>query len=215
MKIFIDFDDVIFNTKKFVVDYKKIFNYHGIGEDVYEKYYYDYPANKNKKFKKYDAGMHIREIGKNFSIDIKKIEKDINKFIRNTRKYIFEDTYTFIRQFRKKDLNIFSFPKIKFQEAKIKNSGIKKYFNRSILTDEPKAKAIMELIKKDRINKKEAIYFIDDRLEHIEDVKKKIPKIIEILLTRREGRHKYSSKGNSDYKAINLNEVVKIINPKN
>lgn len=212
MKIFIDFDDVIFNTKKFIVDYKAIFKRHGISEKIYERYYYDYSVNKDKKFKKYDSRMHIKEIGKKLSIDIKKIENDISNFTRNTSKYVFKDAYKFIKWFRKKDLNIVTFPKIKFQGTKIENSGIKKYFNQSILSNSSKAKAIIGIIKKEKINKKEVIYFIDDRLEHVEDVKKKIPRVIAILLTRWGGRYKYSPKGNFNYKAINLDEVLKIIN---
>lgn len=210
MKIFIDFDDVLFNTREFVVDYKTIFKLHGISEKVYDQYYYNYPANKNKIFKKYNSKMHVREIGKNFSINTKKIEKDITDFIKNTKKYIFKDVYNFISKYSKKDLYIISFPKIGFQEAKIKNSGINKYFRKSIPTSSLKSEAIKKLIRKN-----ETIYFIDDRLESVEDVKKKIPKVITILLARKEGRHKYPNKGKADYKAVNLKEVSTIIKNKN
>ncbi len=211
MIIFIDFDDVLFNTRKFVIDYKKIFKLHGISEKIYDRYYYNYPANKNKIFKKYNSKMHVREIGKKFSINVKKINNDISNFIKNTKKYVFKDVYKFLKIFPKKDLYIISFPKIGFQKAKIKNSEINKYFKRSISTSNLKSSVIKELIKKEKINKNESVFFIDDRLESIEDMKKKIPKVITILLGRKEGRHKYLSKGNADYKAANLNEALKII----
>ncbi|KKP79743.1 MAG: hypothetical protein A2271_00370 [Candidatus Moranbacteria bacterium RIFOXYA12_FULL_35_19] len=211
MKIFVDFDDVLFNTRKFVIDYKKIFKSYGISEKIYDKYYYNYPVNKNKSFKKYNSIMHVREIGKNFPINARKIEKDIDNFIKNTRKYIFKDAYEFVSKYSKKDLYIISFPKIGFQEKKIKNSGMNKYFEKSISTSGLKSNVIRELIKEKKIEKNETIYFIDDRLESIEDMKKKNPQIITILLGRKEGRHKYLGKGNSDYKAVNLGKVLKII----
>ncbi|HRY82815.1 MAG TPA: HAD hydrolase-like protein [Candidatus Moranbacteria bacterium] len=207
MKIFIDFDDVLFDTREFVIDYKKIFKSYGINEKIYDKYYYNYPANKNKSFKKYNSKMHVREIGKNFPINARKIEKNITNFIKNTRKYIFKDVYKFVNRFSKKDLYIISFPKIGFQETKIKNSGINKYFEKSISTSGLKSKIIKNLIKKNEI-----VYFIDDRLESVENVKKKIPSVVTILLGRKEGRHKYSGKGNFDFRAVNLREVFKIIN---
>jgi FMN phosphatase YigB (HAD superfamily) len=211
MKIFIDFDDVIFNTRKFTVDYKKIFNSHGISEKIYEKYYYDYPVNRGKDFKKYHPGMHIREIGKNFSFNIKKLENDIAQFTKNTKKYIFKDFYVFIKQFRKEDLYLLSFPNIKFQKTKIKNSGISRYFKQSILTNGLKSDAIKKVVKNKKKEKTEEIYFIDDRLKHVEDVKRGILKSRVILLSREEGRHKHSNEGSFYYKATNLNEVMQII----
>jgi FMN phosphatase YigB (HAD superfamily) len=211
MKIFIDFDDVIFNTRKFTKSYKRIFKMHGINEETYEKYYYDYPANVGKDFKKYHPGMHIRAIGKNLPIDAIKLENDIINYIKSTKKYVFRDVSKFIKQFNKKNLYLISFPDIKFQEAKIKNSGIKKYFKQSVLTSGLKSNAICKLIKKEKINK-ENIYFIDDRTKHIEDVKKILPKAIAILLNRKEGRHEYRGRGAADYEAKNLREVLKIIN---
>lgn len=211
MKIFIDFDDVIFNTYKFTIDYKKIFKLYGISEKMYEKYYYDYPINRGKDFKKYHPGMHIREIGKNFSFNIKKLENDIAQFTKNTKKYVFKDFHGFIKQFRKEDLCLLSFPNIKFQKTKIKNSGISKYFKQSILTNGPKSSEIKKSIKKQGTKKTENIYFIDDRLRHIEDVKNEIPRVRTILLSREEGRHKHSDKGNFDYKAVGLYEITKII----
>lgn len=211
MKIFIDFDDVLFNTGKFVVGYKAIFKSHGISDKVYKKYYYDYPVNKGKKFKSYNWEIHIREISKRFPLDVRKIKSDITDFIKNTGKYVFRDVYEFVRKFSKKDLYLISFPRIKFQETKIKNSGISKYFKRVVLTSSLKSTAISKLIAKEKIKKNEAIYFIDDRLEIIEDMKKKLPRVIAIFLKRKEGRHKYPPGGNFDYEARNLREAGKII----
>jgi FMN phosphatase YigB (HAD superfamily) len=214
MKIFLDFDDVMFHTKKFVIDYRALFRKQRIKKEIYTKYYYAYPCNKNKDFKRYDPQAHVKAIGKNFPINAKKIQKDIAKFIENTRPYVFPDVLSFFKSFSKKDLYLISFPKIKFQASKIKNSGLEKFFKQIILANEGKGRTLSNWIKKNKIKKEEKIYFIDDRLEKIEEVKEKNPNVITILLKRKEGRHKYASKGRADYVATNLRAVKKIVENK-
>ena len=38
MKVFIDFDDVLFNTKKFIEDMEVIFQKHGISKNIFMKH---------------------------------------------------------------------------------------------------------------------------------------------------------------------------------
>jgi FMN phosphatase YigB (HAD superfamily) len=173
MKIFLDFDDVLFHTKKFTIDYRAIFRKRGVKKEIYTKYYYAYPCNEKKDFKRYNPQEHVKAIGKNFPINAQKLKKDISKFIEDTRPYVFTDVQSFIKNFSKKDLYLISFPKIKFQLAKIKNSGLEKFFKRTILANAGKAEALNRQIRKDKIKKGERIYFIDDRLEKIEEMKEK------------------------------------------
>ena len=57
MKIFIDFDDVLFNTKDFIRDIKIVFRRHGVSEDVFSETYknanrFSLEGRKEKKVKK-------------------------------------------------------------------------------------------------------------------------------------------------------------------
>jgi len=79
VKIFIDFDDVIFNTKRFRADFEKVFSQFGITADIFRKNYYNYSPNK-KSFsaKTYFLEKHLAVIRKHViltSRNLKKVSK--------------------------------------------------------------------------------------------------------------------------------------------
>jgi len=136
MKIFIDFDDVLFNTKNFIEDIKNIFKKFGISEKIFYETYRDRirnSDNKNEEMRTYDPLFNFKKIKEKIKIDTKKLENDFNILIKNTSKYIFGDTENFFRNVDKKNIFILSFGKNKFQEEKIINSGIGKYINKIIV----------------------------------------------------------------------------------
>ncbi|MFA5993591.1 MAG: hypothetical protein WC823_01375 [Parcubacteria group bacterium] len=212
MKIFIDFDDVLFNTKKFVVDYKKIFRLHGINEDMYKKYYYDYPPNKkNSKLKKYIAEPHIDRIGEKEKIDVSDLKHDIEVFLSKASKYVFPDVDYFLSSFKKEDSYLISYSKNKFLESKINNSGVTKYFKEIIMTDFLKSSPVRDIMRKDDIGKDERIFFLDDRIEQIDDVKKHHKFIETIFINRKEGRYQNVADEMCDFVCYNLKQAKKII----
>lgn len=212
MKIFIDFDDVLLNTKKFRSDYKNLFSVNGIPNNIFEKYYYDYPVKKrNGKLIKYDSGEHLKQIKNKEKIKTAKLHRDISKLIKEIERYVFSDARKFLETFNKGDLYLISYAKTKFQERKIKNSGLAKYFRKIIIIDKLKAAAIKKILKQKQAAMKEKMYFIDDRAEQINDVKKKIPAIMTILIKRKEGRYSNKKTKYCDYVVKNLIKAKKII----
>lgn len=212
MKIFIDFDDVLLNTKKFIKNFRKIFKENGISELVFRKYYYDYPIRqKGGRLKKYDSIEHVKRIKKELGMDTRKLEKDLKKFIETAEKYVFSDVEQFLLNLRKDDLYLVSYAKTKFQEDKIKNSGLAKHFKGIIILDKMKSDALKSIIKKDKISKKEKLYFIDDRVEQVSDVKRNIPALKTLLMRRKEGRYSDMRSRYCDFEVKNLKEAAKII----
>ncbi|MDO8240405.1 MAG: HAD hydrolase-like protein [Candidatus Moranbacteria bacterium] len=212
MKVFLDFDDVLFNTKKFVVDYKKIFRLHGISEDVYKKYYYDYlPNKKNSKLKKYISEPHIDKIGKEEGIDVSALKQDIEVFLGTASKYVFSDVYDFLGSFKKNDSYLISYSKNKFLESKIKNSGVAKYFKKVVMTDSLKSLPVRDIMREDNIKKDEQVFFLDDRIEQIDDVKKHYKWIKTVFINRKEGRYQNIADDMCDFECKNLKQAKKII----
>lgn len=212
MKIFIDFDDVLLNTKEFIKNFRKIFRKNGITELVFRKYYYDYPIRRKRgSLKKYDSMEHVKRIRQELGMDTRKLEKDLKKFIKTTKKYVFSDVEQFLLNFKKKDIYLVSYAKTKFQEDKIKSSGLARHFKRIIISDKMKFSALKSIIKKDKINKKEKLYFIDDRMKQINDAKKNIPALKTFFMRRKEGRYGDKRSSYCDFEIKNLKEAAKII----
>jgi hypothetical protein len=217
MKIILDFDDVIFNTRKFTDDYKKIFYDHGISEDIFEKCYRGRQSLKKGTRRPYDPQEHLVAIKALQSINVKGINKQIDRFIRQANKYIFPDAIEFLKKFNKNDLYLVSYGDgEKFQGAKIKSAKIGKYFRKIIILNRPKLYGIREVMgdaKRGVADKKknEAIFFLDDRVELIEEVKRKYSSISTILMKRKEGRYDGKKDKYCDFEVKNLKEAAKLI----
>lgn len=206
LKIFLDFDDVLFNTRDFVVDYKKIFRKFGISDELFQKYYYGYPVKKGGKIMKYNPYEHLKRIKESSNIDTKELKKAIDDFVEDTAQYIFPDARDFLESFSKKELLLLSYGETKFQNLKVSNSGITKYFSKIIIGDKLKSEMISKLVKESDTN-----YLLEDRVEQITDVEKKFPFVKTVLLKRKEGRYDDKKNKYCEFEAKNLEEVSKII----
>lgn len=213
MKVFIDFDDVIFNTHKFVVDIKKAFRKYGIDDELFQKSYIDYPIkNKNGTIKKYEPSKHIDTLEREFDFDGRKLREDVEKITKDASSYVFSDVAGFLKNFGKNNFHVISYGDTDFQEEKIANCGISKLVKTITVSDKFKSDSIKKIIGKHGIELiDEQAYFIDDRVEQIIDVKKTYPEIRTVLLKRKEGRYDDKKNKFCDFECKNLRQVEKII----
>lgn len=210
MKIFIDFDDALFDTKMFVNDIQGIFEKNGIPEKMFKKYYKELPAKEgDERVKKYNPYKQIRRI-RSLGIETKGIEKGFRKLISDTKRYLFKDGVDFLKRFQKEDLYIVSFGDSKFQKEKIKNSGIGKYFKKVLIIGVSKAVGIRKILKSRNLEPGEALIFIDDRAKFLKDIKKSYPGMVTFLLKRSEGRYDDKKTKYCDFEVKNFDDVVEI-----
>ena len=170
MKIFIDFDGVIFDTGLFKKSLAKVFSEGGVPKKDFEKSYR--LIFKNQKTT-YSPLKHIGFFAKNKKVDSKKILFRTGKLLKNLKSYVFNDAKTFLKHFTKNNLYLLSYGDLKFQRQKIKAAGISKHFKRVIVTKGNKLKIIEKIAGKDKFKKGERIIFIDDKPSHIKEVKQK------------------------------------------
>lgn len=211
MKVFIDFDDVIFNTKKFKEDLKNMFPLHGVSSEIFDKYYVD--PNDSRAIKTFNPWLHIERICNNESeIDKEKLNKFVQIFIADISSYIFNDVYDFIETVDKKNIVVVSFGEQKFQAKKVFNSNIGKKIKNIVITQSSKKEVIEKILQKEKNMNQEKTFFLDDRVEQIKDVKEKFPQIITILIKRPEGRYQEMRKDEyCDYETHDLMGAQDII----
>jgi len=203
-QLFIDFDDVIFNTKDFVRDLKKLFFTYGVTETQYTDTYYTCSPSEKGLLRKYDPIRQVDELG-SIGVDTIKLKKDINRFIKNINKYVFSDVQKFLSSFPDDELYIVSYGIGDFQTKKIMNSGIKKYFKKIIVTDDFKSVPVKKLL-----NSK--AFFLEDRVEQLDDMKDNLPQVTTVFVKRAKGRYNDKKSDKCDYMVSNLAEAKKIIN---
>lgn len=211
MKLFIDFDDALFDTKQFITDIKKIFFKNGISEKIFRKYYRDpEPKKEGSIVRKYNPYKQIERI-KMQGFNTRKIEKEFFNLLKNNEKYIFKDGIAFLRELKGEELYVVSYGDKKFQREKIINSGIAEYFKKILIIDISKAVAIRKILKNKTIKNGEALIFIDDRAKFLEDIKKSYPGMVTFLLKRPEGRYNDKRTKYCDFEVRGFDEISNII----
>lgn len=207
MMMFIDFDDVIFNTKKFKNDLIDIFLLNGITKKEFERSYYSKDGKSKNDY--YDLEKQIDAIMTKKNIDKRKLKKEIRLFMSDLSSYVFDDFYIFTKNFKKKELCLLTYGNEKFQGKKIKGSAIGRYFGTIIITKKNKTKSILYFLKK--MKYKNAV-LIDDQPKYIDDAKEKSRNLIAFHMRRPEGRYKRLKSKECDYEAKNFFQILKKIN---
>jgi len=211
MIIFIDFDDVLFNTKDFSACLKEFFAKAGIDQELFQKYYYDSNDQSKDKVRLFDPNGLFLRLEKYEKIDTSKIRHDFATKLQALERFVFEDATDFLVTMGKENLQLISFGLTSWQQNKIKGSGIDKLVENFVITEKPKAQEIGQLLAQIKLGVEEKIFFIDDRAEHLKDVKKAFPQIITIFLCRKEGRYCDQKNEFCDWQAHDLKEVEEII----
>lgn len=212
MIIFIDFDDVLFNTKSFKDELALVFDKNQVTKENFDGYYLDYPRRKpDGTLEKYDIGKHIEILDKKFRVDTRELRVDVEKLMDRSSEYLFPDSVEFLKQFSVEQIYIVSFGDTPFQEMKIGNCNIGGFCEKIIITDSLKSHEIGNaLLKTD--SGREKIFFIEDRIDQIDMVKKTIPEVTTVHVRRPEGRYQDECLGTCDFDVTNLKEAGKIIN---
>ncbi|HBI34362.1 MAG TPA: hypothetical protein DEA43_01580 [Candidatus Moranbacteria bacterium] len=210
MKVFIDFDDVIFNTKKFREDLEALFDSNGVSKEIFQKYYTD--PKDQRAIKTFNPWLQAERISRVMDFDVNKLTEAINEFIFDISRYVFVDVLDFVNMLGSKNIYVVSYGDLEFQHKKINGSMVDKYLDNIIVTENLKSEIISKIIAEDDMEKNEKIFFLDDRIEQIRDVKEKFPNIVTILVKRPEGRYQEMQKEDCcDYEVHNLKEAEKII----
>ncbi len=211
MKIFIDFDDTIFNTKKFKHDLISIFLKHGVTLSDFENSYYAFQKPNKTKGLHYDPRAQIRALKKNNRGDGKKLEEEISVFLSKLETYVFGDVLKFLQMFPRRNLFILSYGHDVFQRKKIKGAGISGLVRRVFVNGNNKIELVMYLARKYAFSPKEDIILIDDRSEQLSRTKKTQQRVKTFHICRKEGRYSDLVCLEKDYSVKNLKEAARII----
>ena len=105
-------------------------------------------------------------------------------------------------------MNLLTLGNQNFQPKKIKESGIKKYFDNIYCTSIPKSKYLQDLI-----DKNEKFIIVDDRGDALEEIVKKFPKAIAIEMRRAKEVHDPAECPSNfrGSKITNLKQLIEIL----
>ena len=173
MKIIFDFDDTIFDTQNFKVEFEGIFYSMGVSKELYRETYYSTKVVRgNKVFYKYSLQNQLEAIARiNKQINLEQLTGKMDVFLSDLKRFVFEDFYQAITGLNKEDLFLISFGGGDFKKKKIEGGGVAKYFSQ-IKTGDDKSEMAKELL----LDPGEKIFVIDDKPAQLEVIREVLPK---------------------------------------
>ena len=204
MKIVLDFDDTIFNTYQLVREFIVVFKRLGFQEKQFWSVY----AECKKKAGGFDKEVLIDLFAELKSFDKEGVSEKIDFVINRSKKFVYPDFFDFADSFKKKDLILLSFGTNDFQRIKIENTGVPSKFKEVIITNQDKVFDLKDILRK---NRKEKIFFIDNKANQIDKVKEELPQIITMQMNRLQSKHSYIKSRLTDYVIKDLYKAEDII----
>jgi FMN phosphatase YigB (HAD superfamily) len=205
MKVFVDFDDVLFNTGAFVAHLKSIFADFGINEELFTKTYEAMRTAAHGGNFCYRFDKHVAKIREHKAVDEAALIGALEAALKNTEAFVFADSKEFLRFLTERghDVRVLSFGDQGFQTNKIQASGIELLVNEIIVTNEDKETAIGHVLGEST----DPAYFFDDRVFFLESVKKVFPQVTTVLVQRSEGRFRDTRTLLCDQRVATLDEA--------
>lgn len=209
MKIVLDFDDTVFNTHQMMGDFVKISEKAGFTEDEFWTAYQKCKEKVKDLDIKVLADLLYKDIIRTTPL-LKKEEiiKGWNSVLVKADNFIYHDFFDLADSFDKKDLTLLSFGATEFQKEKIERSKIDSLLNEIIITKADKVNDFKNITQK---YGDEKIFFIEDKADQIDQIKKEFPQIITFKMERSQGGHIKTRSELTDYIVKDLDEVRKII----
>jgi len=206
MKLFVDFDGVLFNSQKFRRDLVSQMKKSGFSrQEVYDTY------NVECLDGNYCPADHLARLAKIRKFNLRLAQARIENLIVSAKKYLFsdvEDSLKIISKMPDYRLELISLGHPKFQPKKIKKTGIDKYFQKLHFTAIPKVEYLQSVAKKN-----EKFMIVDDRGDTLEEISKNFPKVVAIEMRRKENIHDPAERPSNfrGAKIIDLKQLIEIL----
>lgn len=210
MTIFIDLDDVLFDTAAFTIELKNVFASCGIGEDLFHATYIK-AREHDEGAQVYSYAHHLAILDKEHDYDSTKINAAVEHLLEHTKAFVFDDVESVLVTLRDQGHKIclVSFGSSSIQNGKVCGSGLEKYFDEMIIGEINKGESIKTFLDG---GKGDDCVFLEDRTEHISSVKRVCPKITTMLVRRPEGRYHDEKTSLCDFTVGSMSEAGEIIN---
>lgn len=181
---YLDFDDTLFDIKRFSDDFRKVLLLCGVTQTFIDTYYCKETPRPAGISKSYHLMTHPEELLYDQSINKEDLKNKLFNHIKQANKYVYPDALTFLKTKKKENVFIITYGDPSWQKLKIDNSTIRDYFQEYLVQEDGlKHHAIMYLQKKYSL-KKRVSFFIDDRLKHINQIDLMGEKVHPIYINR-------------------------------
>lgn len=200
MKIFFDFDDVLFNTQAFVDENFKVFARYGVSAELYRETYVAARQLGNEWVKVYNMDAHLETLKDLVpGFDAESVRAGVEKTLSDTSHFVFPEVEACLRKLKERgcELYVISFGRPEFQRSKIQNSGLAPYLQGILAGLEMKSAMMQSVLGQE--SQGEDVWFVEDQVKFIQETKKVFPSMTMVQVARPEGRFNSERIPESDF----------------
>lgn len=215
MTIFLDFDDVLFDTRKSVTGLKRVFARHGVSSELfdflYKKYFSDVAFNGGETFHPYTFLEYLARDGKIPTSKQKECKTDLSKYFESFGDCVFSDTTStlqFLTNVKKYRLVVVTYGNDEYQLIKARFSGVEALVESVRVTNGDKHLVICPMVEEAPDS---AYFYLDDRSKYFAGVKARTSQVVTLLIKRPGSRYNETETKDCDYVATDLVDALSII----
>lgn len=204
-----DWDDTLFAAAKFIKEIKRSLRRLGVAEEIFFLAY-RLCRDKNGCWSPRRLVKELKELIPGLAE--KMVLARLDFCLARAKKFVYPEAAAVLKKMaaRGAKMILISFGPKKFQAAKIKNSGLAKFFDKIIFdcVDSAKVEKISKTYGAE--SRRGSVYFIEDKGSGVEAVKRANPGINAVWIKRPDGRY-LSQPCQADFVIKNLRDLEKII----
>lgn len=212
MKIFVDFDDVLFNTRDFMSDLIMDCATLGIDAATWRAAYNDRVSDVPGVHAPFTLETFAAALAKRTGTPASEIVTAMEAgAMQRLCSYIFPDSEAFLAHFAKEDVFVLTFGDDAFQRRRVEESGIARHVGAVFVTQAQKVDVLTEYLDAHQDIVPSDIVYLDDRPVYFTPVKQQLPSVTTVLVARPERRYQDGADTYCDHVVTNLTEAQKVI----
>ncbi|MBI4049841.1 MAG: threonylcarbamoyl-AMP synthase [Candidatus Doudnabacteria bacterium] len=205
MKIFLDFDGVLHDTRRMIDRTNTLLKKFGVDPQVWADSWEAMSQPDHYKVGLYTIEQHAQQYAKIRKFNTRKFVEDYWKF-HDGINYLHKETRDFIRRVNKiSEPTLLTHGDPEFQMRKITRSGTYKLVKKIVVVPSLKSRSIGKLLDKKALN-----VLIDDNPFEVEEMKRSFPKVVVIHISRQILRH-WTKPVSADFYVSNLKQALVIL----
>ncbi len=188
---FLDFDDVLFNTRAFVDDLIHACAPHGVSPQMWRETY----AQRSSDVPGVHAPFTIVRFAQlladrpDVSATAEELTASMQSVMTKLPHYVFDDVIPVLERMPTSRTYILTYGDDTFQRTRVRDSGIAACVADVFVTQEQKVHVLTEFLRHHQTVSASQLVYADDRATYFAPVKELLPDVYTVLVTRPERRY--------------------------
>ena len=187
---FVDFDDVLFNTRDFMADLIAACAPFGISPKQWRDAYRNRTGDVPGVHAPFTIERFAAVLGERTGVSAARLADAMRAIaMRDLPRYVFADSVPFLRAVGRDHAMVLTYGDTEFQMTRVRDSGIAREVAEVFVTQSQKVEVIADYLAAHPSVAPTDIVYLDDRATYFGPVKERLPEVRTVLVARPERRY--------------------------